>query len=100
MQPGEVLNPGQSIISPNGQYTFVYQNDGNLVVYGPRGEALWDSKTGGRPAGVCIMQDDGNLVIYGPFFVVIWGPPTVTLFPCTTLFRSDGNVVIYAPDQT
>src|SRR5215217_3796228 len=30
MQPGEVLNPGEAINSENGQYTFVYQVDGNL----------------------------------------------------------------------
>src|SRR5947209_4484669 len=63
MQPGEVLTQDQSITSANGQYTFVYQGDGNLVLYGPGG-ALWASNTGGRSVGECIMQGDGNLVIY------------------------------------
>jgi hypothetical protein len=33
MQPGEVLNPDQSISSASGRFTFVYQGDGNLVLY-------------------------------------------------------------------
>ena len=33
MQPGEVLNPDQSIMSASGRYRFVYQGDGNLVLY-------------------------------------------------------------------
>ena len=65
MQPGEVLNPGQSISSSSGRYTFVYQTDGNLVLYGPAG-ALWASNTNAQAVGATIMQGDGNLVIYGP----------------------------------
>jgi hypothetical protein len=67
MQPGQVLNPGQSIASGNGQFRFIYQLDGNLVLY--RGSsALWASGTNGRgvEVGVCIMQSDGNLVLYIP----------------------------------
>jgi len=44
IQPGEILNPDQSITSANGRYTFVYQGDGNLVLYGPGGP-LWDVTT-------------------------------------------------------
>ena len=59
MQPGEVLNPGQSITSANGWYTFVYQGDRNLVLYGA-GTPLWASGTDGSPVGVCVMQGDGK----------------------------------------
>src|SRR5215213_3964568 len=44
MQPGEVLNPDQSIISSNGRYTLIYQGDSNLVLYDPN-KALWASNT-------------------------------------------------------
>jgi len=63
MRPGEVLNPGQSIVSANGRFRFIYQDDGNLVLYRD-GAALWASLTDGRGVGVCIMQADGNLVLY------------------------------------
>ena len=37
MKPGEVFVAGESITSANGRYAFVYQADGNLVLYGPGG---------------------------------------------------------------
>ena len=55
MAPGEVLYAGQSVSSANSRYVFVYQTDGNLVLYGPAG-ALWASNTNGAPVGVAIMQ--------------------------------------------
>lgn len=101
MQPGEVLNANQSISSANGQYTFVYQGDGNLVLYRNKdGGALWASNTDGRPVGVCIMQGDGNLVIYDPHVNPIWSSDTWH-DPGSRLFvQDDGNVVIYRPDGT
>jgi hypothetical protein len=97
MQPGEVLNPGQSIKSANGRYTFVYQTDGNLVLY-DGGTALWASGTDGRPVGVCIMQADGNLVIYGPGVQPIWASNTWQHPGSRLVVQDDGNVVIYRPD--
>src|SRR3972149_1145678 len=101
MQPGEVLNPGQSITSANGQYTFVYQSDGNLVLYRNHdGKALWNSGTNGKPAQVCVMQTDGNLVIYGPDGEYIWDTSTSGNPGSWLVVQDDGNVVIYRPDNT
>lgn len=101
MQPAEVLNPDQSITSPNGNYTFVYQGDGNLVLYRNRdGKALWASNTYGRPAEVCIMQGDGNLVIYGPDGEYIWDTATHGHPGSHLVVQDDGNVVIYDPAGT
>jgi tyrosinase len=99
MQPGEVLMPGQAIVSPGGRYTFVYQTDGNLVLYGP-GSALWASGTDGKPVGVCVMQGDGNLVIYGPGGVYVWDSATDGNPGSRLVMQDDGNVVIYRPDGT
>jgi hypothetical protein len=96
MQPGEVLNPGQAIASADGRYSFVYQTDGNLVLY--RGGApLWASNTAGTPAGVCIMQADGNLVIYGPGGAPLWSSDTWHDPGSRLVVQNDGNVVIYTP---
>ena len=70
MHPGETLAINGAIVSANGRYTFVFQSDGNLVLYKsypnhPR-KALWASGTAGRTVDVCIMQGDGNLVLYDP----------------------------------
>ena len=101
MQPGEVLNPDQSISSANGQYTFIYQGDGNLVLYRNRdGQPLWASNTSGRPTGVCIMQGDGNLVIYDPNVNPLWSSDTWQHPGSRLVAQDDGNVVIYRPDGT
>jgi tyrosinase len=99
MQPGELLNPGESITSANGRYTLVYQGDGNLVLY-RLGTWLWDSATDGRRAGVCIMQGDGNLVVYGPGGAYVWDTSTHENPGSRLVLQIDGNVVIYRPDGT
>lgn len=97
MAPGQVLRPGEFLRSPNGLYTFVYQGDGNLVLYGPHGW-LWDSETDWRPVGVCIMQTDGNLVLYGPGPEAVWDSSTWQYPGSSLAMQDDGNVVIYRPD--
>ncbi|MER6374917.1 membrane dipeptidase, partial [Streptomyces mirabilis] len=99
MQPGEVLLPGQSITSGDGRYTFIYQGDGNLVLYGPGG-ALWSSATAGTTPGVCIMQADGNLVIYEPGGKPVWDSGTFDNPGSHLVVQGDANVVIYRPDNT
>jgi hypothetical protein len=95
MQPGEVLLPGQSLTSSNGRFTFVYQSDGNLALYGPGGAAMWASRTDGRVAGACIMQEDGNLVVYGPGWQGHWASATENNHGARLIVQDDGNVVIY-----
>jgi hypothetical protein len=98
MQPGEVLDPGGSITSANGLFTFVYQGDGNLVLYRSGGVPLWASNTDGTPPGVCIMQGDGNLVIYRPGPQPVWDTGTWNQPGNHLVVQDDGNVVIYRPD--
>jgi hypothetical protein len=63
---GVTLGPGQFILSPDGAFELVMQDDGNLVVYGAdRAGALWASRTSGDRGTFVDMQDDGNLVVYG-----------------------------------
>jgi predicted esterase len=100
MQPGEVLNPYQSITSANGRYTLIYQGDGNLVLYDSSGKALWASNTAGGPVGVCIMQGDGNLVIYAHGGKPVWSTNTWQYPGSHLIVQNDGNVVIYRPDGT
>jgi len=40
------------------------QTDGNFVIYGPAGDALWSTQTAGSGGAIIKLQDDGNLVIY------------------------------------
>lgn len=93
LNEGESLSKGQWIRSSNGAYTFIMQDDGNLVLYG-RGRALWASNTAGRAVNNVIMQGDGNLVIYG-YPGPIWASNTVNFPGSNLVVQNDGNVVIY-----
>jgi hypothetical protein len=97
MQPGQVLNPGESIASANGRFRFSYQADGNLVLYRDKA-ALWASGTNGRVVGVCIMQADGNLVLYGPGGMALWASGTSGFAGSYLTVQDDDKVVIHRPD--
>jgi len=97
MHPGQVLNPGQHLTSAGGRYTFVYQGDGNLVLYDGTAP-LWASGTNGKGVGVCIMQTDGNMVIYTRGGHVLWASGTNGSLNSRFIIQADGNGVIYRPD--
>lgn len=94
---GESLRPGEERRPFGGTFTFVYQGDGNLVLY-RAGRPLWSSGTAGRPAHVTSMQGDGNLVVYeragSPIFhTQTHGNPGARLF-----LESSGRLVLRAAD--
>lgn len=97
LNPGERLLKGESRTSNNGRYTFVMQEDGNLVLYERGGRALWASGTNGSAVSQCIMQADGNLVIYG-YPAAIWASGTAGNPGSYLVVQDDGNVVIYRPN--
>lgn len=94
--PGQGLMPGGSIKSADGRFTFIMQGDGNLVLYGPGGEAMWASNTAGQ-TGVwdIIMQADGNLVLYDGHGHPFWASNTNGKPGASLIVQNDGNVVIY-----
>ena len=93
----QVLNPGNFVNSSDGRYKFIYQTDGNLVLY-QGSQALWSSGTAGHGSGVCIMQSDGNLVIYVDNDNPIWASATSSHPGSHFELQNDGNGVIYTPD--
>jgi hypothetical protein len=58
------LTAGQSISSPNGQFTLMMFSSG-LVEYDNTGRRVWTSPAMSSPAVAAEMQFDGNFVIYG-----------------------------------
>lgn len=48
------------------------QGDGNLVIYGPNGDYVWDTATDGHPGSRLIVGGQGDVVIYGPDDVPVW----------------------------
>lgn len=80
--PGERLEPGWYLSSPDAACRLVMQSDGNLVLY-DSGGAVWATATGGHPGAWAVMQGDGNLVVYSPTRRALWasrtGQPGATL---------------------
>jgi len=102
LQPGEQLGVGQSRVSANGQFELAYQgdgnlvlyrlidghplwathtvdpgvvemqHDGNLVIYGRQGNALWSTGTASYPGARLAVQSDSNLVVYDYYGFPIW----------------------------
>ncbi len=99
----DTLYAGDMITSPSGQFTLIYQDDGNLVLYSaapgnPLGRAVWNSGTSGRGPGRCAMQADGNLVIYATKNTdqnPLWSSGTQGHANTHLYVQDDGNVVIY-----
>lgn len=104
MRPGQVLNPGQSIRSNSGKFTFIMQTDGNLVLYKNLStggqKALWASNTNGKPIQVCIMQADGNLVLYDVDGNAPWSSNTFHDAGARLVMQDDGNAVIYRTNNS
>lgn len=94
LSAGERLYADQRIYSPNGAYVLIYQNDGNLVLYGPSGP-LWASDTVGQAPGFATMQDDGNVVVYRSDGVPIWATDTAGMPGAELRVQDDGNLVLY-----
>ncbi|GAA0381828.1 hypothetical protein [Bacillus horti] len=104
---GQDLKPNESISSPNKSYDFVYQEDGNAVIYErrkPDGEkAIWASDTYGKAAWRTCMQDDGNFVVYEAEGKPVWATDKCGYDPmyegCSLVMQDDGNLVIYNKDN-
>lgn len=88
------LQAGHYIKSPNGQYVFMLQTDGNLVLYGPGYVPIWASGTSGYPVDHLTMQSDGNLVLYGLGGYAMWWNSSFGGASHLTI-QDDGNAVIY-----
>jgi hypothetical protein len=70
LSAGMTLKGGDYLLSPNGQYSAVMQDDGNFVLYWDGGQIVSSARCGPRTpaarAGVtATMQTDGNLVLNG-----------------------------------
>ena len=87
------LFPGESINSLNGQFQFILQEDGNLVLYHGK-KALWTSRTKGKGGRKLVMQRDGNLVLYGKR-TPVWATNTNGNRGAYLKLQNDGNLVIY-----
>lgn len=59
-------------------HNFVFQNDGNLVMYSRAGVPVWYSNTTNKGGEYLIFQDDRNFVIYNKSYNPLWNSETVS----------------------
>ena len=98
LSPNEELPKDHPLISPNGRFRLVLQQDGNLVLY-EGNHPHWASGTHGQAVQRCVMQGDGNLVIYGFSNNPIWASGTHGNPGSFLVVQDDRNVVIYKPNH-
>lgn len=73
----------------------VFQNDGNLVLFSPRGAVLWATGTERANANELRVQRDGNVVLYANTQPV-WQTNTPGNRGAFLALQADGNLVVYA----
>jgi hypothetical protein len=92
--PGDGLPNGKAYCA--GNWEFVNQTDGNLVIYYSTGQAVWASNTNVGFNLYDTIQTDGNFVIYNGS-AALWSTGTYGFAGAYLCFQNDGNMVIYAP---
>ncbi|MGQ0631650.1 MAG: CHAP domain-containing protein [Sporichthyaceae bacterium] len=94
------LRRDMHVRSSDGRYTFVLQGDGNLVLYGPSGRAIWSTDV--RASGwrdqvkVKFSAARGTLATYAADGRRIWESGGLNAGGDRFVVQSDGNLVIYA----
>jgi hypothetical protein len=78
--------------NPCPNYKFIFQNDGNLVLYS-QNSPIWATGTNSR-ADLFVVQADGNVVLYGGGRAV-WSTNTHGNPSAFLAIQSDGNLVVY-----
>ena len=97
---GQMMNAGNMLLSPGGQYALSMQSDGNLVEYNLQtSAAVWASNTGWSHGAHAVMQTDGNLVIYSSAGSAIWASGTSGRTGVSATLQDDGNFVEYQLTQ-
>jgi len=94
MTTSRTLRRGMYLQSGDGRYRLQLQLDGNFVLYGPSGRALWAN--GVFSTRYIVLQADGNLVGYTDSNTATWSTRTNGSGATLLRVQNDGNVVLYA----
>ncbi|MED6276532.1 hypothetical protein CHARACLAT_003947, partial [Characodon lateralis] len=89
------LRRGDYLMSNNGQWKAVFQDDGNFVIYGWK--PMWASDTSGSDVVRLIMQADCNLVMYNQSDNPKWHTSTGQQgsHVCRLQLTDDGKMIVY-----
>ncbi|XP_028260003.1 mannose-specific lectin-like [Parambassis ranga] len=89
------LFKGETLLSGNGQYKAVFQEDGNFVLYG--WSKVWATNTGGSAPYRILLQSDRNLVMYTQQSSPVWSTGTYVTQPQLTMrltVTNDGHLLL------
>jgi len=97
---GEILGPGDSLVSPNGQYVLRMQEDGNAVLSASDGTAIWATGTSRHPgADLSVGSGAGNVrgnIAVGLRGKVLWQTHTQSQWaPVWLEVQDDGHLAEY-----
>jgi hypothetical protein len=92
--PGESLALNEELRSCNRRVILIMQKDGNLVLYGSSGRALWDTGTFDTDGNRAVMQTDGDFVVYGRSGKRLFSTQTSAWPGAHLEVRDEGSVVI------
>ena len=92
MSANRTLRRGMHLSSADRRYCLVLQNDGNLVLQGPSGQALWANDR--FDTAFVVLQGDGDLVGYRSDGTANWASGTAGTGATQLVVQNDGNAVI------
>ncbi len=102
---GDIMFPGDVLVSANRRFSLIYQTDGNVVLYDGYATPVWQTETGGLAPGNgrLVMQGDGNLVLYaiedGEYGTPLWAINQIgaTLVAGShAILQDDGDLAVYS----
>ncbi|KAL5267997.1 hypothetical protein ACHWQZ_G004894 [Mnemiopsis leidyi] len=89
------LAMGKTLDSPNGKYSLVMRQDGNLVIY-CQGKVIWETETDDSDVkDGLVFQTDGNLVLYDHEENPLWASGTHRSHAYKMVMQDDGNLVLH-----
>lgn len=95
----QALTQGEALVSADGRFTCVLQEDGNVVIVQGGTTALWSTGTSQTNGAWFDMQSDGNLVLYDIQGAVLWQSKTGNTPGAQLVMQSDGNLVIHTTNN-
>ncbi|XP_041824408.1 mannose-specific lectin-like [Melanotaenia boesemani] len=90
------LRKGDSLLSNNGSWKAIFQDDGNFVIYGWK--PVWASDTSGSDVVRLCMQADCNLVMYNQCSTPRWHTNSYVPNSCNMChlqLTDDGRLLVY-----
>ena len=93
MLPGQVLRPGESLVSTSQAWSLPCSTDGNLVLSSAQGKRQWAAFTSGS-GSTATMQTDGNFVVRDSGGVILWSTQTSGAGSVVRVLGT-GNVAVY-----